>query len=150
MFSDIYMMFVLRIRRPQRSTSTDTLFPDTTLFRSRFGEYRLARPAKPGGERRSRYDHLPKTGHARLLDCLIVALSCFDAAAVDIPTSLFVPRPLCRNNMRLLTALLLWNRAALASLLSLRPGRGGGGTGRSWTELSDLQRTRLKSRHRSE
>src|SRR3546814_8664186 len=124
MFSDIYMMFVLRIRRPQRSTSTDTLFPDTTLFRSRFGEYRLARPAKPGGERRSRYDHLPKTGHARLLDCLIVALPCFDAAAVDIPTSLFGPRPPCRNNMRLSTALLLRNRAALASLLPVRPGRG--------------------------
>src|SRR3546814_4813073 len=26
--------FVLRIRRPPRSTRTDTLFPDTTLFRS--------------------------------------------------------------------------------------------------------------------
>src|SRR3546814_15887521 len=27
--------FLLMIRRPQRSTRTDTLFPDTTLFRSR-------------------------------------------------------------------------------------------------------------------
>src|SRR3546814_17441559 len=27
--------FFLRIRRPPRSTRTDTLFPDTTLFRSR-------------------------------------------------------------------------------------------------------------------
>src|SRR3546814_5378881 len=29
-----YVMFVLMIRRPPRSTRTDTLFPYTTLFRS--------------------------------------------------------------------------------------------------------------------
>src|SRR3546814_20165078 len=29
-------VFFLMIRRPPRSTRTDTLFPDTTLFRSRF------------------------------------------------------------------------------------------------------------------
>src|SRR3546814_4530505 len=33
------------IRRPPRSTRTDTLFPYTTLFRSRRGD--LARPARP-------------------------------------------------------------------------------------------------------
>src|SRR3546814_14200939 len=31
------MLFFLMIRRPPRSTRTDTLFPDTTLFRSRYG-----------------------------------------------------------------------------------------------------------------
>src|SRR3546814_4135003 len=31
-------MFVLRIRRPPRSTRTDTLFPYTTLFRSGMGD----------------------------------------------------------------------------------------------------------------
>src|SRR3546814_11535862 len=30
----IYVCFFLMIRRPPRSTRTDTLFPDTTLFRS--------------------------------------------------------------------------------------------------------------------
>src|SRR3546814_18918609 len=30
----IYLFFVLMIRRPPRSTRTDTLFPYTTLFRS--------------------------------------------------------------------------------------------------------------------
>src|SRR3546814_10820456 len=39
---------------------------------ARFGEHRLARPAKTGGNRRSRHKQLPKTGHARLLDCLNV------------------------------------------------------------------------------
>src|SRR3546814_19478176 len=29
-----YLFFFLMIRRPPRSTRTDTLFPDTTLFRS--------------------------------------------------------------------------------------------------------------------
>src|SRR3546814_13935067 len=31
------MLFLLRIRRPPRSTRTDTLFPYTTLFRSLLG-----------------------------------------------------------------------------------------------------------------
>src|SRR3546814_15401766 len=30
----LLLLFVLMIRRPPRSTRTDTLFPDTTLFRS--------------------------------------------------------------------------------------------------------------------
>src|SRR3546814_14938224 len=30
----VIFFFFLRIRRPPRSTRTDTLFPDTTLFRS--------------------------------------------------------------------------------------------------------------------
>src|SRR3546814_13708537 len=42
---------------------------DRDQLAARFGEYRLARPAKPGGERRSRYAHLPKTAHARPLAC---------------------------------------------------------------------------------
>src|SRR3546814_10994889 len=33
------------IRRPPRSTRTDTLFPYTTLFRSRAGEHRFGREA---------------------------------------------------------------------------------------------------------
>src|SRR3546814_5582151 len=33
--SDFWFIFFLRIRRPPRSTRTDTLFPYTTLFRSR-------------------------------------------------------------------------------------------------------------------
>src|SRR3546814_18792678 len=34
------------IRRPPRSTRTDTLFPDTTLFRSRCGETDVRRKAR--------------------------------------------------------------------------------------------------------
>src|SRR3546814_11454130 len=33
-FSYLYLVFFLMIRRPPRSTRTDTLFPYTTLFRS--------------------------------------------------------------------------------------------------------------------
>src|SRR3546814_1046700 len=32
--SSVYLLFFLMIRRPPRSTRTDTLFPYTTLFRS--------------------------------------------------------------------------------------------------------------------
>src|SRR3546814_18296979 len=35
MFSWCFIFFFLMIRRPPRSTRTDTLFPYTTLFRSR-------------------------------------------------------------------------------------------------------------------
>src|SRR3546814_16834032 len=38
----IYCVFFLMIRRPPRSTRTDTLFPYTTLFRSRLHHRRLA------------------------------------------------------------------------------------------------------------
>src|SRR3546814_20279399 len=33
-FITVFVFFFLMIRRPPRSTRTDTLFPDTTLFRS--------------------------------------------------------------------------------------------------------------------
>src|SRR3546814_17912179 len=46
----VVCFFFLMIRRPPRSTRTDTLFPYTTLFRSRQG---LANSAGPGGVRRS-------------------------------------------------------------------------------------------------
>src|SRR3546814_5071589 len=44
------MCFFLMIRRPPRSTRTDTLFPDTTLFRSRTGgqSRRAGAPPPPG------------------------------------------------------------------------------------------------------
>src|SRR3546814_14641766 len=35
MYANVYCSFFLMIRRPPRSTRTDTLFPYTTLFRSR-------------------------------------------------------------------------------------------------------------------
>src|SRR3546814_19919801 len=36
----VMSLFFLMIRRPPRSTRTDTLFPYTTLFRSSVGDYR--------------------------------------------------------------------------------------------------------------
>src|SRR3546814_15350464 len=57
------VFFFLMIRRPPRSTRTDTLFPYTTLFRSdrRGGDgagLRLARRAGEAGLRRRRADAL--------------------------------------------------------------------------------------------
>src|SRR3546814_5737461 len=42
---DLYLLFFLMIRRPPRSTRTDTLFPYTTLFRSRRRRARAPHPA---------------------------------------------------------------------------------------------------------
>src|SRR3546814_11235058 len=39
-----YFLFFLIIRRPPRSTRTDTLFPYTTLFRSLFGDWLVWSP----------------------------------------------------------------------------------------------------------
>src|SRR3546814_19164563 len=49
----IHIFFFLMIRRPPRSTRTDTLFPDTTLFRSvrRPAGQRKSPPARGGGPR---------------------------------------------------------------------------------------------------
>src|SRR3546814_14352899 len=45
LYIDISLLFFLMIRRPPRSTRTDTLFPYTTLFRSKlpatFRDFRL-------------------------------------------------------------------------------------------------------------
>src|SRR3546814_20232024 len=41
------MFFLLMIRRPPRSTRTDTLFPYTTLFRSHHTIRPLEEPVKP-------------------------------------------------------------------------------------------------------
>src|SRR3546814_20966174 len=43
------------IRRPPRSTRTDTLFPYTTLFRSREGAYGVGRHRHEEGPRRPRH-----------------------------------------------------------------------------------------------
>src|SRR3546814_12426395 len=44
--SDIICFFFLMIRRPPRSTRTDTLFPYTTLFRSGRNSVRSSRAAR--------------------------------------------------------------------------------------------------------
>src|SRR3546814_17563303 len=53
----ICIFFFLMIRRPPRSTRTDTLFPYTTLFRSARRVAQLAKKPVPGGGR-SRRAHL--------------------------------------------------------------------------------------------
>src|SRR3546814_4364898 len=57
-YLDIVVLFVLMIRRPPRSTRTDTLFPSTTLFRSGAfarGPLRASRrPPRPREARRRR------------------------------------------------------------------------------------------------
>src|SRR3546814_18655844 len=44
----LYVFFFLMIRRPPRSTRTDTLFPYTTLFRSRKAQARSGKLAELG------------------------------------------------------------------------------------------------------
>src|SRR3546814_8743979 len=45
------MFCFLMIRRPPRSTRTDTLFPYTTLFRSDQAQFQADRPAAPADRR---------------------------------------------------------------------------------------------------
>src|SRR3546814_6135324 len=44
--SILMLFFFLMIRRPPRSTRTDTLFPYTTLFRSHFGKFTVQPPKR--------------------------------------------------------------------------------------------------------
>src|SRR3546814_19335750 len=60
--------FFLMIRRPPRSTRTDTLFPYTTLFRSAGGPGRAGGGLPGGGSLRRLLRHCPGAGpqrHAR-------------------------------------------------------------------------------------
>src|SRR3546814_11492242 len=63
------LCFVLMIRRPPRSTRTDTLFPYTTLFRSerRVGGHRIGKAAmprqRPGGRQRPRAAFVAMLAH---------------------------------------------------------------------------------------
>src|SRR3546814_6650751 len=62
----ICLFFFLMIRRPPRSTRTDTLFPYTTLFRSPFG--RARRPPSQGRRHNDPCHCPPRAGsiaHAR-------------------------------------------------------------------------------------
>src|SRR3546814_14220288 len=49
-----FFIFFLMIRRPPRSTRTDTLFPYTTLFRSNRSRDRRGTPEQPGTQQRTR------------------------------------------------------------------------------------------------
>src|SRR3546814_17010810 len=53
----LFLVFFLMIRRPPRSTRTDTLFPYTTLFRS-------CVPHRSGTRRQARGDHLDRQRYA--------------------------------------------------------------------------------------
>src|SRR3546814_17777918 len=63
-FLPFHFVFLM-IRRPPRSTRTDTLFPDTTLFRSYgpelTGELRHVRPLTRMGRRQSAAGRWPGT-----------------------------------------------------------------------------------------
>src|SRR3546814_6136445 len=66
----VVCFFFLRIRRPPRSTRTDTLCPYTTLFRSRAGHLgaflrRCFRAARQSSRRRGRPGFLPADGADR-------------------------------------------------------------------------------------
>src|SRR3546814_10885084 len=49
MLSMYFFLFFLMLRRPPRSTRTDTLFPDTTLFRSRDHAHERFHRGRHGG-----------------------------------------------------------------------------------------------------
>src|SRR3546814_7452137 len=65
------MFFFLMIRRPPRSTRTDTLFPYTTLFRSNA----LGRTATPI-DRRIKLARCPKQASITAIDARTLAVRC--------------------------------------------------------------------------
>src|SRR3546814_9117670 len=86
MFSVYWFVFFffLMIRRPPRSTRTDTLFPYTTLFRSRlrhvgrsFGPWIVPAPSSPGRTRMT-------LRHARMLALCLPLLGMASAAQAFI------------------------------------------------------------------
>src|SRR3546814_8777642 len=88
----LFLFFFLMMRRPPRSTRTDTLFPYTTLFRSEGGLARLL--ILLGGQpRRGRQDTGrlagPRIGLAKDIglignDAVVIGAAAQNIAAVDI------------------------------------------------------------------
>src|SRR3546814_1026032 len=69
LFCVLYIFFLM-IRRPPRSTRTDTLFPYTTLFRSDPGHPRLmVKPHDPSALVVALADDRIEVGEARGVDC---------------------------------------------------------------------------------
>src|SRR3546814_11410165 len=101
----ILCFFFLMIRRPPRSTRTDTLFPYTTLFRSRCDQ--RASQSKLGV--RPKGEHV--RGGKKLLDCVIKpphasqlpAVTIMLAAAIERlgRNGAFAPPPLADPNARI-------------------------------------------------
>src|SRR3546814_18688010 len=89
----LWFLFFLMIRRPPRSTRTDTLFPYTTLFRSArlepaIGVHpELIRPQVPLCEPHQR-DHLRLVRHARRVDVVYPRL---DPGRIAIAGHAFEP-----------------------------------------------------------
>src|SRR3546814_13608701 len=75
MYELLFVIFFLMIRRPPRSTRTDTLFPYTTLFRSRHGPepaaVRVPEPRRGGAGRRQRRAALRSEEHTSELQSLM-------------------------------------------------------------------------------
>src|SRR3546814_15113841 len=69
--SSLSVFFFLMIRRPPRSTRTDTLFPYTTLFRSRQplrSALRILELPRPGDRVAWRHSHFARDLLPRLVD----------------------------------------------------------------------------------
>src|SRR3546814_17251678 len=81
----IFLFFFLMIRRPPRSTRTDTLFPYTTLFRSSIANERRERRKRQriGGARRAACAGQDREETQRVVDAL---------AATAIERPLCAPR----------------------------------------------------------
>src|SRR3546814_4547014 len=75
---EILRFFFLMIRRPPRSTRTDTLFPYTTLFRSGLAQRRRAR-----SDRRSAQTRTNRAGNAGGVPRRDLVWSCFRDPAAD-------------------------------------------------------------------
>src|SRR3546814_16855682 len=93
-----YCFFFLMIRRPPRSTRTDTLFPYTTLFRSGPGKTRAWREAR---SLEPRLGNEYEGGVLRPDRCLQASLITFQGA-----------RPSCRAFVYVVTAAPCWPIAA--------------------------------------
>src|SRR3546814_3360757 len=118
------MFCVLRIRRPPRSTRTDTLFPYTTLCRSHRRERRAGTGAAAGGTR-LRVDQGPRhAGGGGLMAALLDSLAAgFDGnsgrkAALDAVMRDGLPGP--RSEAWKYTPLRALERRAFADRKSTR------------------------------
>src|SRR3546814_16831598 len=123
-----FYFFFLMIRRPPRSTRTDTLFPYTTLFRSRSRDHRYRAPVprtgRPGKLGRDLSDDRGKVPEAQLCRTMEggIGKSALAARSDAIARADERAEPACPA---------LWLGSCQVSAEGRRVGEGGGRRGKS-------------------
>src|SRR3546814_12940354 len=116
------MFFFLMIRRPPRSTRTDTLFPYTTLFRSIEGQPACAARRRQAGGHEIAGNPARAPGFPRLRQTIVLCSHATPLVGAPAPDTLCL-RGACRSHGRLSVGTTTGRKGPRSSTPPARPRR---------------------------